>query len=90
MIEARPHEGGGIEVAGFARCIGHDVAGGFRCRHDAPAQRMATIAFLCRTFEYAGDVASFTGCSGMPAGKRKTGGHVVEVAPGYLRFGLRL
>lgn len=53
VVVARSQKGGGIEVAAVARGIGHDMAGGFWCRHDTFAERMAAIAVSWRAFEYA-------------------------------------
>lgn len=90
VVEAGPQKSGSVEVAAIARRIGHDVAGRFRCCHDALTQRMATIASLRRAFEYTGNVTSFACRRGMPAGERKAGARVIEVAPGQLRIGHRL
>jgi hypothetical protein len=86
MVEARTKESGGVEVAGFARRISHNVTGGFGCRHHASTQRMTTVTSFGRTFEHTCDVASFAGRRGMPAGKRKACGHVIEVPPSQLRI----
>ncbi len=90
VVEARSQPSGGIEMATFARRIGDDMAVRFGCGHDTFADRMASIAGARRAFEHAAHVAGFASRRGVSAGKRKAGGHVIEVAPARLRFGQRL
>jgi hypothetical protein len=87
VVVACAKERKGIEVAALARRIGHDVAGGFRCRHDALAHCVATVASPRCALEHTSDVAGFARRHGVPAKKREAGGRVIEAAPGRLRFG---
>jgi hypothetical protein len=87
VVEAGAEEGGSVEVAGITRRIGHDVTGWHRRCHNTFTQRMATVASLRRAFEHTGNVTSFARRRGMPSGKRKAGGRVIEVAPGQWRVG---
>lgn len=87
VIEAGTQEGGGIEMATFARCIGDDVAIRFGRCHDALAERMATVAIPRCALEHTAHVAGLASRRGMTAGKRKAGGHVIEVTPSQLCFG---
>lgn len=90
VVVARPQEGRCTEVAAFARRISHDMSAGFRCRHDAFAERMAAFAVPWRVFEYAPHVAGLTCSSGVSAGKREAGSVMVEIAFARLVFGNRL
>jgi len=80
MVIACSEERMRIEVAGIARCIGHDVCGGFRRCHNPFSQRMARRAVLWRSLEYAANVATFAGSRRVGAPERKAGGIVIEVA----------
>jgi len=90
VVVASTEEGGGVEVTAFARCIGHDMAGGFRRRHNALAERMATIAVLWRALEHTTHVASLACRRSVSAGKQEAGCNVIEIAAAQLRFGNRV
>ena len=88
VIEFRTNEGVSIEVAALARRIGHDVAGGFRRRHDVFTQCMATVASPRCALEHATDVASLACRRSVPAKEREASGRMIEAAAsGCLRIG---
>lgn len=89
MIEARTQPGRGIEVTALAGGVRHDVTIGLRCCHNPFADRMATVAIPGRALEHPAYVATLAGGCGMPAGKRETRGHVIEITPAALRCGCR-
>lgn len=87
VVVARAKPGGSIKVAAFTRRIGNDVCVGFRGGYDTLADCMATVAIPRGSLEHPTRMAGFACCRGMPAGKRETGGHMVEVAAPQLGFG---
>jgi hypothetical protein len=78
MIETRPQECEGIEMAVLARCIGHQMTIRLGGRQAALTHGMTPAAISRRTFEYPSRVAGIATGRGMAAGKRKAGGHMIE------------
>ena len=68
MVVARPQPSSCIEVTAFARSIGYEMSVGFGCRHDALADRMASVAISRCAFKHAARMAGFASCRGVSAG----------------------
>jgi hypothetical protein len=68
VVETRTQESCGVEVAGIALCIGHDVCVGLWRGHDAFAIGMTAVAGARCAFEHATDVAGFTSCNSVTSG----------------------
>jgi hypothetical protein len=82
MVEARPLEGVGVEVACFARGVGYDVTSRFGRRDNALSQCMTLVAIPWRTFEDSVDVATFAGRRSVPTVERKPGSSMIEIKDG--------
>jgi hypothetical protein len=68
VIVTSTQESRGVEMAGIALCIGHDVCVGLWSGNDAFAIGMTAIAGARCAFEHAADVAGFTSCNSVTAG----------------------
>ena len=89
VVIAHTQPGSSVEMAALAGGVGDDMFVILGRGDHALADRMTAIAVARSTLEHTAHVTGFTRSSGMSAGKRESGGHVIEV-PSHLFRSMRL